>query len=316
MKKTQNLRSILVVLVVLVVILGIIAAYAGLTLPTPWNSPASPTSTGSPTMNNDKFPGTEEFGLTKRQLVEKIEAVEALLAKCMSANGFEYIAVDYKTVRRGMKADKSLPGLSEKEYIAKHGFGISTMFTGKPPQLADATTPAKIGLGEQNVRIFNSLSPADQAAYTRTLLGENPDATFAVGIEIENFSWTGGCTREAIEQMFTPEELQFTYTNPLDAYIGNDPRMLTAYEKFADCMRKAGFNYKHPDEVELDLRERLFSITAGQPIEKLSPESLAALKALQAEERLVSVVAFDCEEDIVDPVEARIERELYGRPPK
>ena len=95
----------------------------------------------------------------------------------MNDAGFEYIAVDYNTVRKGMVADKSLPGMSERQYFKQYGFGISTLYTGLPPQLAEATTPAKIGLGKQNVEIFENLSPADQVAYNRTLFGENPDRT-------------------------------------------------------------------------------------------------------------------------------------------
>ena len=59
--------------------------------------------------------GTEEFGLTTRQLVQSVEKVEALIAKCMRAQGFQYIAADYITVRRGMAADKNMPGDSEEE---------------------------------------------------------------------------------------------------------------------------------------------------------------------------------------------------------
>lgn len=303
-------------LVAFVLIFGGIAAYgSGSKLPNPWNNSSSAASLSKP-ISQDKLPGTEEFGLTKRELVEKIEAVEALIAKCMSGHGFEYIAVDYKTVYRGMKADKSLPGLSEEEYIARYGFGISTMYTGKPPQLASTTTPAKIGLGEQNVRIFSNLSAADQVAYTHTLFGKNPDASFSVGVEIENFSWTGGCTREAIEQVFTPEQLKTNYVNPMNAYIDQDPRMLKAYQEYSDCMAEEGFKYKRPGDVEDGLRERLYTITGGLPIDKLSPEARAALEALQAEERAVADVAFDCEEDIIEPVEQQIEKEMYGRPPK
>jgi len=148
----------------------------------------------------ERLPGTEEFGLSERELVEKIESVEALMAKCMREHGFQYIAADYKTVRKGMAADKTLPGLSEKGFIARHGYGISTFYTGKPPQLADGYNPGKIGLGEQNVRIYKNLSPADKVAYNRALLGEDTNPTFAVALEIENFSRTGGCTRTAIAQ--------------------------------------------------------------------------------------------------------------------
>jgi len=227
---------------------------------------------------------------------------------------FEYIAVDYATVRQGMVSDKSLPGLSEKEYIDQFGYGISTLYTGLPPQLADAATPAKIGLGEQNLQIFNSLSAADQVAYNRTLFGENTDATFAVTLEAEDFSRTGGCTRTAIEQVFNLEELSTTYYNPLDALVDQDPRMIAALAEFGDCVRAAGFNYSHPFEIEVDLKNRLNAITGGAPLETLSADAQAALTELQGEERAVAVVATECEARIIEPVAEQILSELYAAP--
>lgn len=148
----------------------------------------SPTPTTVSQASAASQTGSEEFGLTSEQLVESIEKVESLIAECMAEAGFEYFAVDYKTFRRGMVSDKSMPGLSEREYFAQYGFGISTLYTGRPPQLAEEYTPAKIGLGERNVELFNNLSAADQVAYNRTLLGENSDATFAVALETEDFA--------------------------------------------------------------------------------------------------------------------------------
>ena len=262
------------------------------------------------------LPGTEEFGMTREELVTNIETVEALIAECMQEAGFEYVAADYHTVRRGMTSDKSLPGLGEREFIAQYGFGISTLYTGLPPQLAAETIPAKIGLGDQNVQIFNNLSPADQEAYNFTLFGEHIDATFAVALEIEDFSRTGGCTRKAIEQVFTPEQIAAGYYNPLDAMIREDPRMADAITEFTECVSASGFDYAHPDDIEPDLRKRLDEITGGLPVEALSSDALAALEELRAEELAVGIVAFDCESKIIDPVEERIERELYADPPK
>jgi hypothetical protein len=262
------------------------------------------------------LPGGEEFGMSKEELVTNIEKVESLIAACMQDAGFEYVAADYRTVRRGMTADKSLPGMSERQFIAQYGFGISTLYTGLPPQLAVETIPAKIGLGEQNVQIFNSLSPADQDAYNHTLFGEHTDATFAVALEIEDFSRTGGCTRQAIEQVFTPEQLSAGYFNPLDALIREDPRMAAALADFTECLRAAGFDYAHEEDIEPDFRRRLDEITGGLPVEALSPDALAALEALRAEELAIGIVTFDCEHKYIDPVEDRIERELYADPPK
>ena len=259
--------------------------------------------------------GKEEFGLTPRQLVQYVEKLEALIAKCMRSEGFQYVAADYITVRKGMSADKRLPGIGEEEFISKYGFGVATMYTGHPPQLAKGYSPSKVGLGERNVQIFQNLSPADQVAYNRALLGENTDATFAVGLETENFSRTGGCTRKAIEQVFQPEQLKATYYNPKDALINKDPRMKAALRKYAAEMRKAGFEYNHPDEVETDVRERLDALTAGGtiPVDKMSLEQLTALGELQDYERRVAVKNFELEEEVFDPVEEKIEKELFAR---
>jgi hypothetical protein len=270
---------------------------------------------GNAGAQNPGGPGTEEFGLTPKQLVQSIEKVEALISKCMRDKGFQYVAADYITVRRGMSADKKMSGVSEEEFIDKYGFGLSTLYTGQPPQLATGYSPAKVGLGERNIEIYKHLSPADQVAYNRALFGENTDATFAVGLEAENFSRTGGCTRKAIEQVFEPEQLKATYYNPKDALINKDPRMKAALRKYAAEMRKAGFNYNHPDEVETDIRERLAALTSSGmiPVEKMLPEKRAALKQLQSYERRAAIKSFQIEEEIFDPVEAEIEKEMYAR---
>jgi len=260
-------------------------------------------------------PGQQEFGLTERQLVQNIEQVEALISGCMRAHGFEYVAVDAETVRRGMKADKTLPGLEEEEFVAKYGFGIATLYTGKPPQLAEGYSPGKIGLGRRNIEIFKGLSPADQVAYNRALFGENSDATLAIGLDSEDFSRCGGCTREAIERVFEPEQLKASYYNPKDALIANDPRMKAALREYAAAMRKAGFDTADPNAVEAEIRERLDAITGGGtvPVEQLSSEQLAALEELQNYERRLAAKTLELEEKIVEPVEDRVEKELFAR---
>lgn len=270
---------------------------------------------GSASAQESAVPGTQEFGLSPRQLVQSIEKVEALISRCMRDQGFQYIAADYETVRKGMSADKNMPGLSEQEFIDRYGFGLATMYTGRPPQLSTGYNPARVGLGERNVQIFKNLSSADQVAYNRALFGENTDATFAVGIETENFSRTGGCTRKAIEQVFEPEQLKATYYNPKDALINKDPRMKAALREYAKKIREAGFDYNHPDEVEPDIRERLAAITNGGsiPVEKLSYEKRIALEKLKAYEWNVAKVNFELQEEIFDPVEEKIEREMYSR---
>lgn len=273
------------------------------------------TVSASPSASQGKELGTEEFGLTSRELVQKIEQVESSIAKLMREEGFEYVPCDYQTVRKGMTADKSLPGLTEKEFVQKYGFGVSTMYTGQPPQLSEGYSPARVGLGQKNIEIFKNLSPADRVAYNRALFGENWDASFAVGLETENFSRCGGCTRKAIEQVFEADQLRPNYYNPKDALINQDPRMKAALRKFAEEMRSEGFSYNHPDDVETDLREQLAAITGGEmvPVAELPAEKQEALKKLQELERRVAVKSLELQEDLFDPVEEQIEKELFAR---
>jgi hypothetical protein len=276
----------------------------------PFASPGSPSSS----TNQGPIPGKEEFGMTRDELFTAIENVEAEISKCMREAGFEYIAVDYNTVRKGMNADKTLPGMSERRFVQEYGFGISTLYTGLAPQLSEQRTPAQIGLGEQNVQIYLNLSPADQVAYSHTLFGEHPDATFAVALETEDLSRTGGCTRQAIEKFFTPEQMNATYINPFDAMIDKDPRVVEANARFAECMRSAGFEYNHEKEVEPDIRKKLDAITGAAPLEALAPDALAQLNELQAYEVAAATATINCEERHLDPVVDRVEREFYAGP--
>jgi hypothetical protein len=260
------------------------------------------------------IPGKEEFGMTREQLFAAIENVEAQISQCMNETGFEYFAADYNTVRRGMTADKSLPGMSEERFFDQYGYGISTLYTGLAPQLSELPTPAQIGLGDQNVQIYKSLSPADQVAYSHILFGEHPDATFAVALETEDFSRTGGCTRSAIEQFFTAEQMSATFVNPFDVLVDQDPRMVAANAEFAGCLRAAGFEYNHEKEIEPDLRKKLDAITGGAPLEAISADALAALTDLQSYERALASVALGCERQHLDPVAEQVERELYAGP--
>jgi hypothetical protein len=259
--------------------------------------------------------GTEEFGMSPRELVQAIEKTEELIARCMSEQGFKYIAADANTVRAGMSADKSLPGLSEEEFVNRYGFGVSTFYTGLPPQLATGYSPARVGLGERNVQIFRSLSAADQVAYNRALLGDDTASTLAVALEIEDLSRTGGCTRKAVAETFKPDQLKASHYNPQDALINKDPRMKAALGFWQREMKKAGYEYLHPDEIEPDLRNRLNALTEGGKLlaVKMSQDQKTALRKLQDYERGVAVKSFKMSEEVLKPVEERIQEELFSR---
>jgi hypothetical protein len=257
--------------------------------------------------------GPMEFGMTPKQLAGSIEKTEQLIARCMRDQGFEYYAADYDTVHAGMKSDKHVPGLTEEEFIAKYGFGVATMYTGLPPQLETGHSPTKVGLGGRNIQIFTSLPARDQVAYNRSLFGDG--LSFAMALETENLSQTDGCTRKGIEQVFRNDQLESAYYNPQNALIRADPRMKAALRTYAAEMRKAGFDYTHPDDVEPDVRRRLAAITANGtlPLDKMAPDQRAQVKNLADFERRVALKDFKLQEEYITPVEERIQKELFAR---
>lgn len=255
--------------------------------------------------NSGREFGGEEFGLTMEQLAERSDAVEASIGECMAAAGFEYFPVDFGEIRRAMTSDKSAPGLSNSEFVEQYGFGISTQFD-KPM--------VELSLGEQNRRIVDSLGEADRVAYLRTLYGENTDATYAAGLETENLSRTGGCTRTAIETHFGVEELSASYFNPGDALIETDSRAQEAIVDWYECMVEGGIDsYPHPGDVEIGFQRRMDALTRGRDPEDLAGDELAALTRLQDEEREVARVFTRCENTVLDPAMERVEDEYFGR---
>jgi hypothetical protein len=249
--------------------------------------------------------GSEEFGLTLDELATRIEQVEGLIGECMTQAGFEYVPVDFERVKEGMDADKSAPGLSDEEFVAQYGYGITTLFE-RPGR--------EIGLGEQNIQIYEGLSPAEQTAYNHTLFGDNTDATLALTIEAEDFSQTGGCTRQAVEESFTPDEMSSDYFNPGDALMEQDKRMVAAIAAWTECVAAEGHEYGHPDDVEDDLKQRLDELTQGTSPESLTGAAADELAQLQGEELALAAVSTQCEADHIEPVAEEIEAELYGAP--
>ncbi|NNF53969.1 MAG: hypothetical protein HKN03_05940 [Acidimicrobiales bacterium] len=245
--------------------------------------------------------GGEEFGLSSKELVDRSEAVESSIGECMAAAGFEYLPVEFSTIRSAMTSDKSAPGLSNREFIEQYGFGITTQFDKPIVQLS---------LGEQNQRVIDGLGEADQVAYLRTLFGQHTDATYAFGLETEDFSRVGGCTKTAIEEYFTAAEMSASYFNPGDALIETDPRAQQAIADWADCMADGGIDrYLHPDDVEADFQRRLDALAGDEIPEELTGSDI---EALQDEERRVAAVFTRCEDDVLDPVMNRVEAEFYG----
>ena len=252
--------------------------------------------------SGDRQVGVEEFGMTDEQLVTSIERAESLIASCMAEAGFDYVPIDPVTFRGAMDALTSAPGLTDAEFVAQYGYGISTL----PPTQA-------FGAGEENTRNYEQLSPPDQVAYKRNLWGDNVEATFVIMLENEDFSGAGGCTKKAIDQVFTDEQRKANYLNPFDAQVQQDSRMVDALKKWSGCMREAGYDYESPDDAEREVTDRLNALTKGADPRTLIGSDKDKLTQLQGLERAVAQADHDCFEKFVTDVEQQVERDISGR---
>ena len=251
------------------------------------------------------LPGIKEFGLTEEQYVDHIERTQALIARCMNEAGFEYIPVDVKTVEAAQARVRSDPGYTRRSYKEKWGLAVTTRFD-KPVR--------DVGLGP-NLRIWKRLPPADQEAYSRTLWGDDPTADFVWTFDEEDFSSTGGCTRTAVAQVFTPEQIKGTYVNPKDVLVNSDPRIIEAHRNWSRCMRSRGYNYKEDqDEIIDEYGERLEELLDGDNPGTLTGARAAALRKLQQEEIEVSLADLECQVKYADAVYRQVEIEVYGQP--
>lgn len=289
---TMNARSRTVAALFGVAVLGLIAACGG-------GETATKTAAKAPGVAR-----TEAFGLTEQELATKIEAVEAGIASCMVAAGFEYVPVDVVSIRQAMAALGRAPGLSDEEYVARFGYGISTQ---------QDNAGRKTAVGDVNGRIYERLSQADRAAYSRTLLGEDTTATFVVSLDRENFSSIGGCTKQAIAKQFDEKQLSASYINPTTVLVEQHPRMVAAQREWQNCMRQAGFDYNRQEEAEDKIVQRLLAITKGAEVSTLQGSDRDALVALQGEERALAAADFKCSARYVDKVEEQVEFEVTGR---
>ena len=268
-------------------------------------STPSQTQAASSASPSVKLPGIREFGLTDEEFAQHVEKTQALIASCMADAGFEYVPVNVQTVEAAQARVRQDPGLTRREYKERYGLAVTTRFD----------NPVRdTGLGPENLRIIASLPEASRVAYERTLWGKNTHADFVFAFDEEDFSMTGGCTRKAVAQVFTPEQLKGTYVNPKDVLVDSDKRIVTARKAWSKCMRAAGYDYlEDQDEIIEDFEERLDKLLGGDDPQTLTGARAEALKAMQQKEIAVSLVDLDCQLKHTDKVYDEVELEVYGQ---
>ncbi len=244
----------------------------------------------------------DQLGFTRKGITAAQAKVENEIAACMKQQGFDYIPGDPVAVQAALTGK---PNMSDAEFEAQFGYGISTLYGRGTPQ------------SDPNVKIRDALSPVDRTAYDKALSGGQPEQTFFHAVDTGDFSELGGCTKTATDKAFGGSELLNTLQRKLDELddsILADQRMVKANAAWTTCMQDAtGESYEDAEAVEDEIRQQ-FETIVGPPLPpgQVAPEGSydrAALAKLQQREVELSNKDLACERKKITPVEDVVRKE-------
>jgi hypothetical protein len=252
----------------------------------------------------------EQLGFDDQALRVRQARIQNAIRGCMKEQGFDYVPVDPAAQIAAVTGSSRL---SDEDFTKQFGYGIST-FWGRGGAQADP-----------NQQYRRSLTPADRAAYSRALYGENDGATVDDALDTGDFSKLGGCTLKATEAVFGGSQVLTqlqSKLDDLDERINADQRMVRALDKWASCMSAGGYRYEEPDAIDSVLMKRMETIVGPLPGKfatapaggaKPPPYDHAALAALQREEVAIARQDLACEQEHITPVESVVRREYEAR---
>ena len=239
-------------------------------------------------------------------------ATEALIAECMSKEGFEYEPFDGSYSIAADPAPSGAPEEGTLEYAEQYGYGLSDS-PGREQTETELDDQPEVPV-DPNAEYFESLSESEQAAFTETMYGSSPDepadpdAVYdwkqagcqgAAQHEVEKDASgaTGAWADPANAELFESIGAVYTkYTNPENPA----PETIILNEEWASCMAEAGFSdYGSPDDAVAALLSELNALSGTgaedeAPVEP-SAEDTAAFTKHEIE---VAVADVKCNEKV------------------
>ena len=269
--------------------------------PTTAGASAVPSGSTSKALSSN-LPLEEQLGLANFGEAPPLQ--EALVIRdCMKAQGFEYVPVD----PAAQKATSS-GGLTSAQKRALYGYDITTRYSQAQPATAQ----------DPNAAVRAALSPPNQAAYDQALNGSVPSTNAGGGggnggggSGGGSFRTVGGCTRQAIQQVYGGGQVFDTLISKLSTeqqQVDNDQRVVMADQAWSQCMAGAGYHYPKPSQIKKDLKKRLKALVGTAPSVPAAPPP-AGLAALQQLEMSLSRTDSACDTkvhltDITNTVQA------------
>ena len=268
------------------------------------------------------FGGLQDGGPTEidRQEAAINRALAQFVARCMAAQGFNFIAGDSLPnvgigLGRPAVEESDGPVFGTREWAELYGFGFST-----DPWSDTAAVHTAGRETDPNLAQVNAMSDAERVAWDLALVGEQPnfnnmdenemDAWFA-----ENPAGLGGCSGQALAAYFpmmTADEQWVGLRdemNRLRSVVAADPRMFELQVAWASCMAEHGIAAR-PDRDEFwftDVQNEWFAIN-GQDVlltwdwenrpEGPPEPDRSQIPAFREREIMMAVADYDCQHQV------------------
>lgn len=233
---------------------------------------------------------------------------EEILVKCMTDQGFEYVALVYWRPMSSPRFDSSL---DPQEFARLYGYGVSTLFEAE--ELASAVVAATYVNPNELLRA--EMSESEVAAYYEAFYGPP-----AIGIASEDSSYvpadsSAGCSGEAaavyggIQSLDISDEARTALLN-IEQHVQSDAAVRSARSDWAMCMTAAGYDVASTNDIDALLDSWLTPAlatgttktvtttdTSGNSVTVtvLDPDAEALARAQQLEIDL-AIADLDCDE--------------------
>jgi hypothetical protein len=251
------------------------------------------------------FPAFDENSIQDQQAQWEDEERQRqqIIVECMTAQGFEYVPVDYGDAAFFGGSDDELDPTS-REWAETYGFGYTT-FTFDEDDAADEAD----AWVDPNQAYVEGLSDSARDAYFEALYGAPPE--FDPNMTDEEFEQLyaenpelfepQGCEGEAYRETNDFAELDavfFALSNEFDELyerVEADPRIAAFQQEWAECMAGKGHAYRDMEDMYDALGERANELWTVDdyvdPFEGLSEEEIEAIIDNSTDEELDALFA-------------------------
>lgn len=254
---------------------------------------------------------------------ENLIKLENLIADCMKAQGFNYVA---HPVKPDVASEHNLSGRDPsqvpfdalKAYREKYGFGIY----GRDVFPTDPNVGNKKETPNPNTAIRDALDSAQQKAYDKALKGKYSEGLTTAMVEQQRGKPVerdeSGCQQKAGLEVYPPqarlEEKQdpakeAAYAQALQNFY-TDPKLLEESEAYGACLKQQGFSVRStkPGTIESEVRNIIFTERSAQP----GQIDLAAAQQGLRREITASLADLECGRNYLTLAKPFVEKLLAG----